>query len=129
MLQAMEQNGLFQDPRHLIEGRVDERKGRLLVEIKDDVTSSQVPDLRRGLMQITQKAGFESWKDLYLDMRGARMIDSMGVNWLFAETVRLKENKKRMVLRISSPAINRVIQFAGLDKLVVLKYRRRKQTR
>ena len=125
----MEQNGLFQDPRHLIEGRVDERKGRLLVEIKDDVTSSQVPDLRRGLMQITQKAGFESWKDLYLDMRGARMIDSMGVNWLFAETVRLKENKKRMVLRISSPVINRVIQFAGLDKLVVLKYRRRKQTR
>ncbi|MEX0326024.1 MAG: STAS domain-containing protein [Puniceicoccaceae bacterium] len=108
---------------------MDERKGRLLVEVKDDVTSSQVPELRRGLMQITQAAGFDTWKDLYLDMRNSRMIDSMGINWLFAETVRLKENKKRMVLRISSPAIYRVVQFAGLDKLVILKFRRRKQTR
>ena len=125
----MGQNGIFQDASQLIEGRVDERKGRLLIELKDDVTSSQVPDLRRALRLIVDKTDPGSWKDLYLDMRGARMIDSMGVNWLFAETVRLKENKKRMVLRISSPAIHRVIQFAGLDKLVLLKFRRRKQTR
>ena len=113
----------------LIEGHVDERKGRLLVEIKDDVTSTHVPELRRGLMDILNDAAGRSWKALYLDMRGSRMVDSMGVNWLFAETVRLKENHKEMVLRISSPAINRVIQFAGLDKVVTLKFRRRKQTR
>ena len=66
---------------------------------------------------------------LYLDMRVSRMIDSMGVNWLFAENVRLKDHGKQLVVRISSPAINRVIVFSGLDKLVTLKYRRRKQTR
>ncbi|MEX0332311.1 MAG: STAS domain-containing protein [Puniceicoccaceae bacterium] len=125
----MVQNGIFQEPGNLIEGHLDERKGRLLVEVKDDVTSSQVGELRRGLMHITQEVGLDSWRDLYLDMRNSRMIDSMGINWLFAETVRLKENKKRMVLRISSPAIHRVVQFAGLDKLVILKFRRRKQTR
>lgn len=113
----------------LIEGRVDERKARLLVEVKDDVTSTQVPELRKGLLQIVNEAGQDTWKALYLDMRSSRMVDSMGMNWLFAESVRLKDSKKAMVVRISSPAINRVMAFAGFDKLVTLKFRRRKQTR
>jgi anti-anti-sigma factor len=112
-----------------IHGRVDPVKRRLLVEIKDDVTSSQVPLLRRGLKEILDEAPTDSWTALYLDLRSARMVDSMGVNWLFAESVRVKEFGRTMVIRISSPAINRVMQFAGLDKLVVLKFRRRKQTR
>jgi len=115
--------------KSLIQGRLDARKGRLLVEIENDVTSTQVPDLRRGLLEILTAHGDAPWKALYLDMRAARMIDSMGVNWLFAESVRLKELKKALVVRISSPAINRVMQFAGLDRLVTLKYRHRKQTR
>ncbi len=113
----------------LLAARLDERKGRLLVDVREDITSTQVPELRHAMMQILEKHGFDSWKALYLDVRNARMIDSMGTNWLFAESVRLKEHKKSLVLRISSPAINRVIQFAGLDKLVTVKFRRRKQTR
>ena len=112
-----------------ITGVVDERKGRLLVEVSDDVTSTHVSDLRKGLMEILDKASGQPWKALYLDMRNARMVDSMGMNWLFAESVRLKEMDKSFVVRISSPAIHRVMQFAGLDKLVTLKFRRRKQTR
>ena len=113
----------------LISGEVDERKRRLLVEVHDDVTSTHVPLLRKGLMQIMEENATRNWKALYLDIRNARMIDSMGVNWIFAETVRLKGEKKQVVLRVSSPAINRVLQFAGLDKVVTLKFRRRKQTR
>ena len=119
----------FSEMNSLIEGSVDERKGRLLVEIKDDVTNTTVPALRKGLLHIINSTELDSWKALYLDLRNCRIIDSMGVNWLFAELVRLQGIKKQIVLRISSPAINRVIQFAGLDKLVTLKYRRRKQTR
>jgi anti-anti-sigma factor len=117
------------DSHSKIEGVVDDRKGRLLVEITEDIISTHVSDLRRGLMEIIEDADEKSWKALYLDMRNARMVDSMGVNWLFAESVRLKEMNKTFVIRISSPAINRVMQFAGLDKLVTLKFRRRKQTR
>jgi anti-anti-sigma factor len=113
----------------IIDGMVDEVKGRLLVEIRDEVTSSNVPSLRNGLKNIVDTTDIDAWKSLYLDMRNSRMVDSMGINWLFAETVRLQGNNKKMVLRISSPAINRVIQFSGLDKLVTLKFRRRKQTR
>lgn len=115
--------------KNMIASRLDSNKKRLLVEIHDEVTSTQVPDLRRAMKGILDKTDPELWKSLYLDLRSSRMVDSMGVNWLFAETVRVKESGKEMVIRISSPAINRVIQFAGLDKLVTLKFRRRKQTR
>jgi anti-anti-sigma factor len=113
----------------ILSSRLDEAKKRLHVEIKDEVTSTIVPDLRKGIREILEKAESSKWDSLYLDMRSARVIDSMGINWLFAETMRIKESNKKMVIRISSPAINRVMQFAGMDKLVVLKYRRRKQTR
>ena len=113
----------------LIVGQLDERKGRLLVEIKEDVISTQVAALREGLRRIIDTAGTAPWKALYIDLRAARMVDSMGVNWLFAETMRMKEAKRQVVIRLSSPAVNRVMQFAGLDKLVTLKFRRRKQTR
>lgn len=117
------------DTDNIITAKVDERKGRLLVDISEDVTSTQVSELRKGLMEILESNSTTSWKALYLDIRNARMVDSMGVNWLFAESVRLKEMGKTFVIRISSPAIHRVMQFAGLDKLVTLKYRRRRQTR
>lgn len=113
----------------ILSSQVDTAKKRLHIEIKDDVTSSTVPDLRNGVREIMEAVDPANWDSLYLDMRSARVVDSMGINWLFAESVRIKETGKKMVVRISSPAINRVMQFAGLDKLVLLKYRRRKQTR
>lgn len=113
----------------LIAGRLDPSKKRLHVEVRDEVTSTQVPALRQGLRSILESADKESWDALFLDMRSTRMVDSMGINWLFAETVRLKDANKKMVVRISSPAINRVMEFAGLDRMVTLKFRRRKQTR
>ena len=117
------------DPSSFMEVKLEERKARLHVILDTDVTSTKVTALRKGMIDALAEYGFDSWKFLYLDMRSARMIDSMGVNWLFAENVRLKENGKQLVVRISSPAVNRVIKFAGLDKLVTLKFRRRKQTR
>ena len=112
-----------------ISGHLDVAKKRLHIEIKDDVTSTPVPEFRIGIKEIMEKVDPTKWNALYLDMRSSRVVDSMGINWLFAESVRVKELKKKMVIRISSPAIHRVMEFAGLDKLVVLKYRRRKQTR
>lgn len=117
------------DPGRIMDVKLEERKGRLHVILDTDVTSTQVSTLRKGMMDALNEYGFDNWKFLYLDMRDSRMVDSMGVNWLFAENVRLKENGKQLVIRISSPAINRVLQFAGLEKLVTIKFRRRKQTR
>ncbi len=112
-----------------ITAKLDPRKERLHVAVNEEVTSTQVPELRQQFKQILDDYELDNWKSLYLDMRNTRVIDSMGVNWLYAESLRLKDNNKNFVVRISSPAINRVFAFAGLDKMVTLKYRRRKQTR
>lgn len=113
----------------MITGHLDATKKRLLVEVHEEVISTNVPMLSRGLKDILESADPDSWTALYFDLRSARMVDSMGINWLFAESVRIKESGRKIVVRISSPAINRVMLFAGLDKMVTLKFRRRKQTR
>ena len=112
-----------------VTAKLDPRKERLHIIINEEVTSTQVPELRQRFKQILDDYELDNWKALYLDMRNTRVVDSMGVNWLYAESLRLKEDNKTFVVRISSPAINRVFAFAGLDKIVTLKYRRRKQTR
>lgn len=109
--------------------QLDPKKQRLHVVINDEVTNTTVPELRNRFKQVLDEYEMDNWKALYLDMRASRVVDSMGVNWLFSESVQLKDQEKEFVVRISSPAINRVFQFAGLDKLVTLKFRRRKQTR
>lgn len=109
--------------------KLDERKGRLHITINEDVTSTSVANLRSAFLEFLEKHGSANWKSLYLDIRSARMVDSMGMNWIFAETLRLKENHREMVVRISSPAIHRVMQFAGMDRIATVKFRRRKQTR
>jgi anti-anti-sigma factor len=126
---SVDQKSVQSDHTALFTSRVDTAKKRLHIEIKDDVTSSTTPDLRRGVKEVLDQTKPEKWNALYLDMRSSRVVDSMGINWLFAESARVKNSNKDMVIRISSPAINRVMQFSGLDKLVVLKFRRRKQTR
>jgi anti-anti-sigma regulatory factor len=113
----------------LVTGRVDEWKSRLLTEIHGDVTSTNVPRLRREMAAIIENADSALWKSLYVDMRTARLLDCMGLNWIYAETFRLKDLQKNIVIRISSPAINRIMRFAAIEKLATIKFRRRKQTR
>lgn len=112
-----------------LSSRVDANKRRLLIEINEEITSTQIADLRDSLAKAIEDANDDDWSHLYLDIRAARVVDSMGVNWIFAESLKLKKANKVMVIRISSPAIFRVMQFAGLDRLVMIKFRRRKQTR
>lgn len=113
----------------MMTSKLDPVKKRLHIEVAEDVTSTNVGEMRKAFVATIEEADSAAWKSLFLDLRSIRLIDSMGVNWLYAENVRLREAGKELVLRISSPAIHRVMQFAGLDKVVTLKYRRRKQTR
>lgn len=108
---------------------IDERKERLHVELEEDVVSTQIAAIRAEWVKALESYDANKWKALYLDLRNCRMVDSMGLNWIFAESLRIKQLGKQFVIRISSPAINRVMEFAGLDKVVTIKYRRRKQTR
>lgn len=118
-------------PQHskIVLGSLDSIKRRLYLEVNEDVTGTYVPQMRRAILAILDNAPTEKWNTVYIDLRPCRMVDSMGLNWLFAEIVRLRDADKEVVLRASSPAIQRVVEFSGLDRLVTFKFRRRKQTR
>jgi anti-anti-sigma factor len=113
----------------MISGELDTRKKRLHAEVRSEVTSTQVQALRDGLAAIVRTYPTESWSELYLDLRNARMIDSMGMNWLFSEIRYVADKQKKLVLRISSPAIKKIFAFTGMDKLVLVKFRHRRQLR
>lgn len=113
----------------MIAGYVDERKRRLIAEAKTDVTGTSAQSLREGLSRIKKQHEPDTWNALYLDLRNARIIDSMGLNWLFNECRQVRDANKELVIRVASPAIQKVLEFARLDKVATVKYRRRRQTR
>lgn len=113
----------------MITGQLDGRKKRLKIEVKSELTGTLAQPLREGLSQIKKEYPEDAWDALYLDVRNSRVIDSMGLNWLLAESRALREKNKELVLRVASPAINRVLHFARFDKLATIKYRRRRQLR
>ena len=115
--------------KQLLSSYTNPNKRRLHVDIEKDVISTLVNELRGELKGALENAVEDDWVEFHLDLRSCRMIDSMGLNWLFTEINLLKHKGKKVIVRISSPAINRIMLFAGFDKLVILKYRRRKQTR
>jgi anti-anti-sigma factor len=113
----------------MISGVLDRRKKRLLVEIRAELTGTHVQPLREGLSAIIKAHPDSGWKAIYLDARQARMIDSNGLNWLMVESCKIRKMKRDLVIRIASPAIYRVMDFAGLDRLATIKFRRRRQVR
>ncbi len=104
-------------------------KKRLVVPIRSDISSTTVDEVAEAFRESLTEHPAEAWKTIYIDLRYARVIDSKGLNWLFNEVKQLQGRDKQVVLQVASPAMNRVIQFSGLDKLVTMKFRRRRQTR
>lgn len=113
----------------MVTGQLDGRKRRLKVEVKSELTGTLAQPLREGISQIKREHPQDAWDALYLDVRNARVIDSMGLNWLLAESRSLRDMNKEFVIRVASPAIYRVLEFARFDKIAVIKYRRRRQLR
>ena len=104
-------------------------KKRLVVPIRSDITSTTVDEVGQAFQESLMEHPAEAWKTIYLDLRYARMIDSKGLNWLFNQVKQLDAREKKVVIQVASPAMHRVIEFSGLDKLVTMKFRRRRQTR
>jgi anti-anti-sigma regulatory factor len=112
-----------------VASRLDERKSRLVVTFRADVTSTTVPLVAKSFTDSVSKFPHTMWKNMYFDIRYARILDSKGLHWLFQEIQNYRSLGKIITLQVASPAIYRIVCFSGLEKLVVLKYRRRKQTR
>jgi anti-anti-sigma regulatory factor len=113
----------------MITGKLDKRKRRLNVEVKSEITGTVTQVLRDGMAKLRRAHAPDEWDAVYFDMRNARIIDSMGLNWVFGESRWLKELDKTMVIRIASPAIHKVMDFSRMEKVATIKFRRRRQLR
>jgi anti-anti-sigma factor len=113
----------------MIATELEEKKKRLRFTIKGDVKSSNIDEFSTEFTGLMANFKNSNWRDLYLDLRNARVIDSVALNWVFHLCNQLTSENRKLILQVASPAIHRVVVFSGLDKLAQVKYRARKQLR
>ena len=86
--------------------------------VAGDLTSTTAAAYRT---QIEQKMAASTrdqpgWSFLELDLRAARMIDSVGLNLLVSIIKGVKEKGGNVRLLISHPNIQRILAFTRIDK-------------
>ncbi|KAF0095586.1 MAG: hypothetical protein E1N59_1081 [Puniceicoccaceae bacterium 5H] len=113
----------------MIQPDLDRVRRRLYLTFEDDIINTQLDKLGQELDEVLERFAGDQPKVLYFDLRNLRMIDSMGLHWLFETLQDQKELGRELILQIASPAIQRVVSFGGLDQLAEIKFRRRRQTR
>ena len=113
----------------MVDFEVRQDKGRLLMTLQKDLTSNTTPTMEQAWQDFVQRDDPLQWRTVFVDLRETRILDSVGLNWLFAFYRQLAAAGKKIVLRVSSPAIKRVLDFACFDEFVEIRFRRRRQTR
>lgn len=108
-----------------IELQADKRRLRLIVE--SDLKSTNVDEVRAETERYFEETSRDAYKTVYLDLRNSKLVDSMALNWIFMLIRDLKSHQKSMVIQISSPAVRRVFEFANIEGLAEVKYRKRRQ--
>lgn len=109
--------------------RLDSRKRRLIVIVPEDITSTRVEQSQQKLEAEWNRLDDAVWSELQLDLRNARIVDSMGLNWIYTVSRRVRAEGKKLVIRVSSPAVLKVLDFVGMRNMSTIKYRRRRQMR
>lgn len=113
----------------MIAVELEEKKKRIRFSTKGDVKSSNIKEFNSEFTTLMSSFRSAKWKDLYLDLRNARILDSVALNWIFQLVRDVQTDERKVILQISSPAVHRVVCFSGLDRLAHVKYRPRKQVR
>lgn len=104
-----------------------ESKGRLLVAFAGDLKSTGSEPARLWLEGEWPRWAENPLKQVYLDLRNARIVDSVGLNWVFTLHLACRKRGVPLTIQIASPTVRRVFEFAQLEKLATIKYRLRKQ--
>lgn len=111
----------------MLKAGYNDGKRRLVLTIEEDLKSTTVEEARRWLEEEWPEHARSALKQVYLDVRNARIIDSIGVNWIFMLVRACREVDVPVTIRVASLAALRVFEFAGIDKLATIKFRHRKQ--
>ena len=112
----------------MVKFEVNGPKKRLMMVLEEDLSSGRTNEIAQAWEAFQRTDNPEAWKTLYFDLRETRILDSVGLNWLFSFVRQLEGAGKKMVVRVSSPAIKRVLDYACFAHFAEIRFRRRRQT-
>ena len=96
--------------------------GALSVTIPGDILSTNADTLHEEIFALLESAPVKAgqWNTLKLDLTGARMVDSVGLNLIVSIIRAVKSRPAKMEATLSSANIHRTFQFTCLDKQMTL---------
>jgi anti-anti-sigma factor len=101
---------------------LNEASRQLTVHLPGDLTSTNAAAVRETLSSVlnadTEKPAL--WHTLRLELAGAKMVDSVGLNLIVSLLRAVQRLNGRMQVVYSSPNVLRTLQFTRLDKHIEL---------
>ncbi|MFA5266251.1 MAG: STAS domain-containing protein [Opitutaceae bacterium] len=90
----------------------------ILCKVTGDLTSTTVPAFRNEVDQKLAQAEKEGpgLSLVEIDLKGARMVDSVGLNLLVSVIKQVKDRGGEVRLLIAHPNIQRILTFTRIDK-------------
>lgn len=97
----------------------------LTVTLIGNILSTNAEKCAESISSAIKKT--EGWKVLNLNLKSARMVDSVGINMLIGIIHYVRERGGSVILRIYHHSINRVLEFSRLSELatIILKEKKR----
>jgi anti-anti-sigma factor len=89
----------------------------LSLVVPGDIVSTNAPALREEAFGILESETIAKadWQTLQLDLRGANMIDSMGLNLLVSIIKHARNRGAKIVGQVANTNVQRTICFTRLD--------------
>jgi anti-sigma B factor antagonist len=88
----------------------------MVVHLQGEVDLASAPQLRRGIYELIDQGN----NQIAVDLSGVDFMDSTGLGVLIGSLKRLREAGGSMVLAGIRPAVSRVFEITGLDRIFTI---------
>jgi anti-anti-sigma factor len=101
---------------------LDPKTGILTITIHGDLISTSADQIRAQMNEVLDApAGPDTaWRLLRLELLTAKMVDSVGLNFIVSILKAVQKNGAKMQLVYTNPNVHRTFLFTRLDKHVEL---------
>jgi anti-anti-sigma factor len=100
---------------------LDSVNGILTITIPGDLTSTTAEPLRPSIYGVLEKQGnARTWKIFRLELPAAKMVDSVGLNFIVSLLKTVQQNGGKMQIACANANVHRTFLFTRLDKQIEL---------
>jgi anti-anti-sigma factor len=99
---------------------LDTENGTLTMTISGDLTSTTAGPLRADLAKLFAEKSASPWRIFRLDLSTAKMVDSVGLNFIVTILKAVQETKGKLEIVHGNPNVHRTLLFTRLDRHATL---------